>query len=129
MEMPHIEWCFQLEKWKNLDKVRYVHVVNLKAYKDDPQQVVVFLSVPFFLSQAEIVYPILKMDDSMHLKSCERRNFRVAKFLNRTTKLIHQMWDKMVIVIVIEKENKMVTTSETTQTDVQGSSVIRAPKK
>ncbi len=39
------------------------------------------------------------------------------------------MWDKMVIVIVIEKENKMVTTSETTQTDVQGSSVIRAPKK
>jgi len=129
MDMPHIEWRFQLEKWKNLDKVRYVHVVNLKAYKDDPQQVVVFLSVPFFLSQAEIVYPILKMDDNMHLKSCERRKFRVAKFLNRTTKLIHQMWDKMVIVIVIEKENKMVTTSETTQTDVQGSSVIRAPKK
>jgi hypothetical protein len=39
------------------------------------------------------------------------------------------MWDKMVIVIVIEKENRMVTIFEATQTDVQGSSVIRAPKK
>jgi len=36
-ETPHIEWCFQFEKWKELDKVKYVHVVNLKAYKDDPQ--------------------------------------------------------------------------------------------
>jgi hypothetical protein len=37
METPHIEWCFQLEKWKDLDNVKYAHVVNLKAYKDDPQ--------------------------------------------------------------------------------------------
>jgi hypothetical protein len=37
MEMPHIEWCFQFKKWKDLDKDKYVHVVNLKAYKDDPQ--------------------------------------------------------------------------------------------
>jgi hypothetical protein len=36
METPHIEWCFQFEKWKDLDNVKYVHVVNLKAYKDDP---------------------------------------------------------------------------------------------
>ncbi len=85
--------------------------------------------MPFSLSQVEIIYPILKMDDNVHLKSCERRKFRVAKFPNRTTKLIHQMWDKMVIVIVIEKENRMVTIFEATQTDVQGSSVIRAPKK
>jgi hypothetical protein len=35
MEMPHIEWCFQFEKWKDLDNVKYMHVVNLKAYKDD----------------------------------------------------------------------------------------------
>ncbi len=32
METPHIEWCFQFEKWKDLDKIKYVHVVNLKAY-------------------------------------------------------------------------------------------------
>jgi hypothetical protein len=31
------------------------------------------------------------------------------------------MWDEMVTVIVIEKENRMVTTSETTQIDVEGS--------
>jgi hypothetical protein len=35
MEAPQIEWCFQFEKWKDLDNVRYTHVVNLKAYKDD----------------------------------------------------------------------------------------------
>jgi hypothetical protein len=22
MEMPHIDWCFQFEKWKDLDKVK-----------------------------------------------------------------------------------------------------------
>ncbi len=37
MEMPHNEWCIQFEKWKDLDKVKYVHVVSLKVYKDDPQ--------------------------------------------------------------------------------------------
>jgi hypothetical protein len=36
MEMPHIDWCFQFEKWKDLDKVKYVNDVNLKANKDDP---------------------------------------------------------------------------------------------
>jgi hypothetical protein len=36
METPHIEWCFQFEKWKDLNNVKYAHV-NLKAYKDDPQ--------------------------------------------------------------------------------------------
>ncbi len=36
METPHIEWCILFEKWKDLDKVNYAHVVNLKAYKDDP---------------------------------------------------------------------------------------------
>jgi hypothetical protein len=35
METPQIEWCLQFEKWEDLDNVRYVHVVNLKAYKDD----------------------------------------------------------------------------------------------
>jgi hypothetical protein len=35
METPHIEWYFQFEKWMDLDDMKYVHVVNLKAYKDD----------------------------------------------------------------------------------------------
>jgi len=69
------------------------------------------------------------MDNNLHLKSCERQRFRVAKFLNRTTRLIHQIGDKMVIMIVIDKDNKMVTTFEMTQTNVEGSAMIRAPKK
>jgi hypothetical protein len=129
MEMPHIEWCFQFKKWKDLDKVKYVHVVNLKAFKDDPQQVVVFLSMPFSMLQVRIIYPILKMDDNLHSKSCERRKFKVANFPNRTTKLIHQMWDEMVIMIVIEKDNRMVITFEIVQNNVEGSLMIRAPKK
>ncbi len=28
METPQIEWCFQFEKWKDFDNVRYAHVVN-----------------------------------------------------------------------------------------------------
>ncbi len=39
------------------------------------------------------------------------------------------MWDEMVIMIIIEKDNIMVTTSKRAQIDVEGSSVIRAPKK
>ncbi len=35
----------------------------------------------------------------------------------------------MVIVIVIEKENRMVTTFEVAQIAVEGSLVIRTPKK
>jgi hypothetical protein len=35
----------------------------------------------------------------------------------------------MVIMIVIKKDNIMVTTSETIQTNVGGSLVIRAPQK
>jgi hypothetical protein len=85
--------------------------------------------MPFFPSLTKIVYPISKMDDSLHPKSCERGKFKVAKCPNRTTKLIHQMWDKMVIVIIIKKDNKMVTTSKATQINVEGSLVIRAPKK
>ncbi len=49
------------------------------------------------------------MDDNMHSKSFERGRFKVAKFLNKTIRLIHQMWDEMVTMIVIEKDNKMVT--------------------
>jgi hypothetical protein len=85
--------------------------------------------VPFSPSQVRIVCPILKMDNNLHPKSCEKRKFRVAKFPNRTTKLIHQMWDEMVIVIIIKKENKMVIIFKTIQTDVEGSIVIRVPKK
>jgi hypothetical protein len=69
------------------------------------------------------------MDDSLHPKSCERGKFRVAKFPNRTSKLIHQMWDEMVTVIVIKKENRMVITFEATQTVVESSSFIITPKK
>jgi hypothetical protein len=35
----------------------------------------------------------------------------------------------MVTVIIIKKENRMVTTFEAIQIDVEGSLVIRAPKK
>jgi hypothetical protein len=35
METPHIEWCFQFEKWKDLENMKYAHVVNMKAYKGD----------------------------------------------------------------------------------------------
>jgi hypothetical protein len=63
------------------------------------------------------------------MKSCERGKFKVAKFLNRTTRPIHQMWDEMVTMIVIEKDNKMVTTFEAAQIDIEGSLTIRAPKK
>jgi hypothetical protein len=34
-EMPHIEWCFQFKIWKDLDNMKYAHVVNLKTYTDD----------------------------------------------------------------------------------------------
>ncbi len=71
----------------------------------------------------------MSMDDNLHSKSCERGKFRVANFSNRTSKLIHQMWDKMMTMIVIEKENRMVITSEIAQTNVEGSSVIKVPKK
>ncbi len=69
------------------------------------------------------------MDDSLHSKNCERGKFRVTNFLNRTTKLIHQMWDEMVTMIVIQKDNRMVTTFETIQINVEGSSMIRVPRK
>jgi hypothetical protein len=39
------------------------------------------------------------------------------------------MWDEMVNMIVIEKDNRLVTTFETIQTNVEGSLVIRVPKK
>jgi hypothetical protein len=67
--------------------------------------------------------------DNLHMKSCERGKFKVAKFLNRTTRLIHQMWDEMVTMIVIEKDNKMVTTFEAAKIDIEGSLTIRPPKK
>jgi hypothetical protein len=72
MEMPHIEWCFQFDKWMGLDNVKYAHFVNLKAYKDDPHKVLVFVSIPFSTSQVDIISEISNMDDSLHLKSCER---------------------------------------------------------
>jgi hypothetical protein len=69
------------------------------------------------------------MDDNLHSKNCKRGRFTVAKFPNRTTRLIHQMWDEMVIVIVIKKDNKMVTTCKVAQTEIEGFLVIKAPKK
>ncbi len=65
----------------------------------------------------------------MHLKSCERGKFEVTKFMNKTTKLIHQIWDEMVIMIVIKKENIMVITFKVAQTTVEGSLMIGVPKK
>jgi hypothetical protein len=88
-----------------------------------------FLLIPFFPSQAGIICPISKMDDSVHLKNCEKGKFKVAKFLNRTSKLVHQMWDEMVSMIVIKKDDKIVTTFEATQIDVDNSYMIKAPKK
>ncbi len=39
------------------------------------------------------------------------------------------MWDEMVTMIIIEKENRMVITFEVAQIDVEGSSAIKVPKK
>jgi soluble cytochrome b562 len=39
------------------------------------------------------------------------------------------MWDEMVIVIVIKKDDKMATTFKVAQIDVEGSSMIKALKK
>jgi hypothetical protein len=55
LETQRIEWCFQFKKWKDLDNLKYAHVVNFKAYKDDLQQVAVFLLVPFLTLQAKIM--------------------------------------------------------------------------
>jgi hypothetical protein len=55
--------------------------------------------------------------------------FKVAKFPNTTSRLIHQMWDEMVTMIIIKKDNRMVIISKAVQIDIEGSSVIRAPKK
>ncbi len=85
--------------------------------------------MPLSTSQDGIVYAISKMDNNLHPKSCKRPRFKVAKFPNRTTRLIHQMWDEMVTMIVIEMDNKMVTIFKVFQIDVEGSSMIRVPKK
>ncbi len=39
------------------------------------------------------------------------------------------MWDEMVTMIVIKKDNKMEIIFEATQTNVKGSYVIKVPKK
>ncbi len=109
--------------------MKYAHVMNFKAYKDDPQEVVVFLSVLFSMSQVGIMCVISKMDNNMHMKSSKRGRFKVVKFPNRIMRLIHQMWDEMVTMIVIKKDNKMVTIFEATLTNVEGLVVIKAPKK
>jgi hypothetical protein len=69
------------------------------------------------------------MDDSLHPKFFERGRFKVVKFPNRTLRLIHQMWNQIVTMIVIKKDNIMVTIFEVMQIDVEGSLMIRAPKK
>jgi hypothetical protein len=69
------------------------------------------------------------MHHNVHPKSYEKGKFRVAKFSNKTTRLIHQMWDKMATVIIIKKDNKIMPTFEVIQVDVESSSMIRTPKK
>jgi hypothetical protein len=81
------------------------------------------------MSQARIVCAISKMDDNLHLRNYKKGKFSVTKFPNITTKLIHQMWDKMVTMIIIKKDNKMKIIFESVQTDLEGSFVIRTPKK
>jgi len=39
-------------------------------------------------------------------------NNEVTKFFNRTTRFIHEMWDDMVTMIVIEKDRRMETISK-----------------
>ncbi len=51
------------------------------------------------------------------------------KFPNKTSRLIHQMWDEMVTMIVIKKDNIMEIISKMAQTNVEGSYVITVPKK
>jgi hypothetical protein len=70
---------------------------------------------------------ILKMDDSLHSKNTKRGRFKVAKFLNKIKKFIHQMCDKMVMMIVIGKDTRMETISKVVQIDVEGSFMIKPP--
>jgi hypothetical protein len=51
----------------------------------------------------------------------KKGRFGVTKFLNKTLKFIHQMWDEMVTMIVIEKDNKMDYFLKAAQTNVEGS--------
>lgn len=51
------------------------------------------------------------------------------KFFNRIARLIHQMLDEMMTMIIIKKDNIMETIFEVVQIDVEGSFVIKAPKK
>jgi hypothetical protein len=90
--------------------------------------VVVFLLVPISTLQVGIVCVISKMDNSLH-PSSERKRFKVMKFPNKTSRLIHQMWDEMVTMIVIKKDNIMEIISKMAQTNVEGSYVITVPKK
>jgi L-lactate utilization protein LutC len=80
------------------------------------------------MSQARIMRVISKMNNSLPLKSYERRRFKVVKFHNRIVRLIHQMWDEMVTMIVVEKDTIMETISEMVQIDVEGSFVIELPR-
>ncbi len=73
---------------------------------------VIFFLIPLSTSQVGIVCAISNMDDNLHPKISKRKRFKVVKFLNITTRLIHQMWDEMVTMIVIEKDNRMVTIFE-----------------
>jgi hypothetical protein len=59
----------------------------------------------------------------------KKKRFKVTKLFNKTVRLIHQMWDKMVTMIVIKKDNIMHTIFEVAQTNVESSSMIKAPKK
>jgi len=86
LEIPQIEWCFQFKKWKDLDNVKCVHVMNLKAYKDDSQQVVVFLSIPFLMLQARLCVLFQKWMTTCTQGVLRKEGSRVQiKFPNITT--------------------------------------------
>ncbi len=78
-------------------------------------------------SQAGIVYVISQINDNLHLKNIEIIRFEVTKFFN-ITRLIHEIWDEMVIMIVIEKDMKMETIFEAFLINVDGLYMFKAPK-
>jgi hypothetical protein len=64
-----IEWKFKFEKWGDFDSMKYVPTHNLQPYKEDHEQVIVFILVLKLMSQVGVVCNIFKSDDALHLQN------------------------------------------------------------
>jgi hypothetical protein len=61
-------------------------------------------------------------------KGIEQGKFRIKKFPIKTTRLLTQMWDKIVTIIIIEKDSMVGPISKGNQLNLKDSS-IHVPKK